>query len=254
MIPAQVGAVRRRAEDLNSGHARGGEERAVSPVPEVKSARRGAIVPRYAVVPLLMSLVINMMVYYGCRPLTAAWRHHDVSTPVDGLIPFFPPASVIYLLTFVFWVVGFVVIARESRADCCRNLAGEQIAKLLCIACFLLFPTQMERPEITGDGVFAWLMRLIYRLDEPNMLFPSIHCLDSWFCFRGAMRCPHTARGWRVFCFVFSLLVFASTLLVKQHLFVDVIGGVAVLELGLWLSDRLRAARVYEHLPWEPGV
>ena len=44
---------------------------------------------------------------------------------------------------------------------------------------------------------------------------------------------------------VLTLLVFASTLLVKQHLFVDVLAGVAVAELCLRLSDRLRAGRVF---------
>jgi membrane-associated phospholipid phosphatase len=44
------------------------------------------------------------------------------------------------------------------------------------------------------------------------------------------------------------VLVFASVLLVKQHFFADVLGGIAVLELGLFLSKRLRAWRIYDRL------
>ena len=36
--------------------------------------------------------------------------------------------------------------------------------------------------------------------------------------------------------FVFSLLVCASTVLVKQHVFVDIFAGIAVVELGLLLA------------------
>ena len=35
---------------------------------------------------------------------------------------------------------------------------------------------------------------------------------------------------------MFSLLVCASTVLVKQHVFVDILGGIAVAEIGLLLS------------------
>ena len=207
-----------------------------------------SIVPRYAVVPLAVCLLFNILTYYGCRLLTRGRMFHEVACAVDAAIPLFPPAIVIYVLTYVFWIVGFVVIARGGRESCFRNLAGEQTAKLLCIVCFLAFPTAMERPDVRGRDVFSWLTRLIYRLDDPNMLFPSIHCLDSWFCFRGAMRTKGTPRWYRVFAFVFALLVFASTLLVKQHVFFDVLGGVVVLELGLFISNRLRAGRVYERL------
>ena len=210
--------------------------------------RLAAVVPRYAWLPLACCLLLNVLAYYGGRLLTRGRTFHEVACAVDAAIPLFPPAVVIYVLTFVFWVVGFVVIARGGRESCFRNLAGEQTAKLLCLACFLVFPTAMERPEVPGWDVFSWLTRLIYRMDDPNMLFPSIHCLDSWFCFRGAMRTEGTPGWYRAFCLVFALMVFASTLLIKQHMCLDVLGGVAVLELGLFISDRLRAGRLYERL------
>ena len=206
------------------------------------------IVPRYAALPLFACLALNLLVYYGGRLLTRGRVFHEAACAMDEAIPFFPPAIVVYILAYVFWVVGFIAIARGGRASCFRNLAGEQVGKLLCFACFLVFPTAMQQPEVTGGGVFCALTRLIYWHDEPNMLFPSIHCMDSWFCFRGAMRTEDLPRWYRVFTFVFALLVFASTVLVKQHVFLDVVGGVAVIELGLLISDRLHAGRIYERL------
>ena len=208
----------------------------------------GQIVPRYAALPLLACLALNLLAYYGGRLLTRGRVFHEAACAVDEAIPFFPPAIVVYILAYVFWVVGFIAIARGGRASCFRNLAGEQVGKLLCFVCFLVFPTAMQQPEVTGGGVFCALTRLIYWHDEPNMLFPSIHCMDSWFCFRGAMRTDCLPRWYRVFTLVFALLVFASTVLVKQHVFLDVVGGVAVIELGLLISDRLHAGRIYERL------
>lgn len=131
---------------------------------------------------------------------------------------------------------------------CYRLIAGEQIAKLLCLVIFLVMPTCMERPEVSGTDIFSQLTRFIYWADTPDNLFPSIHCLENWVLFRGALRCRKVGKRYKAGYFLFTLMVFASTLLVKQHLIADVFGGIIVGELGLWLADRLRAWRVFKHL------
>lgn len=202
--------------------------------------------PQYTYFPLILAVVVNLAVFYGTRPITRGWYHYDMSLPIDDRIPFVPAAIVIYVLAFVTWVVGYCVIARESREHCYRVLAGDLIAKLLCMVCFLAIPTAMERPEIPGTDVFSWLNRFIYAADTPDNLFPSLHCLVNWLLFRGSLGCKKVGAGYKGFMGVFAILVFASTVLVKQHLFLDILGGVAAAELGLWLSTRLNAGRLYQ--------
>lgn len=203
------------------------------------------ILPRYAVLPLAASVVLNSAVYYGGRLLAAGRRHFDLSTDLDRLLPFVPAFIVIYVLSFAFWIVGYLVIGRESRSVCFEVLAAEQISKLFCLVFFVVLPTTMIRPPVLSDGFLYDLTRLIYRLDAPDNLFPSIHCLESWFCFRGAMKCKKVNRPYRVFCLVAALLVFTSTILVKQHVLADVLGGVAAAELGLFLSRKIGAGKLY---------
>ena len=104
---------------------------------------------------------------------------------------------------------------------------------------FLLLPTTIARPEADGSGFIGWLTRIIYMADTPVTLFPSIHCLDSWLCWRFLVKCKKVPRWYKWVNFVFSLLVCASTVLVKQHVFVDIFAGIAVAELGLLLSRRV---------------
>lgn len=215
--------------------------------------RQGSF-PFYTIAPVAGTILCNMLTYYGSRLITRGLPHWDPTLPLDRWIPFVPSAVSIYVLAFLSWVVGIWVIARESPAVCYEVLAGEQIAKLLCLACFLLLPTTMERPEVTGSGFFPWLTRLIYRLDSPDNLLPSIHCLENWICFRGALRCRKVGRGYQVGTLIFALMVFVSTLLVKQHLVLDVVTGVAVVEIGLFLSRQTGAGRIYERLNRRLGV
>ena len=113
--------------------------------------RQGSF-PFYTIAPVAGTILCNMLTYYGSRLITRGLPHWDLTLPLDRWIPFVPSAVSIYVLAFLSWVVGIWVIARESPAVCYEVLAGEQIAKLLCLACFLLLPTTMERPEVTGSG------------------------------------------------------------------------------------------------------
>lgn len=203
------------------------------------------LLPKYAIIPIVASLVLNVVVYFGNRIITTDMYHYDFSIPIDGIIPFASEWIIIYVLSYVIWIVGFIVIGRESREVCYEVFGAEQIAKLLCLVCFLIIPSTIIRPEITGEGFCDWLSRLIYSMDSPDNLFPSIHCLESWICFRGAMKCKKVGVSYKIFMFIAALLVFASTVLVKQHVFVDILGGVIVVEIGLFVSQKLKLSTIY---------
>lgn len=204
------------------------------------------ILPKYAWIPILASLVLNCLVYWGNRLITADMQHFDFSIALDKKIPFFAPMIIIYILSYVTWGIGFIVIGRESKEVCYEVMSGEQIAKFLCLICYIVIPTTMVRAEINGSGFCEWLTKLIYSADSPDNLFPSIHCLESWICFRGAMRCKKVGNGYKGFMFIFAILVFASTVLVKQHVFVDILGGIAVVEIGLFLARKWNFSKIYD--------
>lgn len=202
-------------------------------------------VPRYARLPLVAMLGVNMIAYYGARLFTAGAARIDMALPLDGRIPFCPAFIVFYILAYAQWFFGFICIARESRETCFRVLGGEMLAKLICLILFIALPTEMIRPDARGEGVWLWLVRLIYRTDAPVNLFPSIHCLDSWICFRGAVGLKRTPRWYAPSMLVMTLLVLASTVLVKQHVLADIPAGILAAEVGLFLSRRLRLDRAF---------
>lgn len=203
------------------------------------------ILPKYAFLPIIMSLSLNMFAYFGTRPITEKLYHYDLSIPIDHQLPMIPFFMIPYLLAFATWIVGFIVIARENRKLCYQIMTAEQVAKLICVTFFLLMPTEMIRPEITGNSFPELLTLLVYKLDAPNNLFPSIHCLLSWLIFRGAMKCKKVGNFYKGFMFVSAITIFVSVLLTKQHLFVDILGGIAAVEFGLWVSEKMKAYQLY---------
>lgn len=207
------------------------------------------LIPRYAVIPLLGCVVLNFLVYYGNRLIPKS-HYFDVSIPfIDDHIPLWTWMIVFYVFSYVFWCVGFVIIGRESREVCYSFLSGEMIAKLFCLGFFLAFPTEMvdwPSGQFEIENVFDWTTQMVYDADEPNNLFPSIHCLESWVVFRGSLRCKKVGNWYRAYCLIMALLIFASTVLVRQHVVIDIVGGVLVAELGFFLARKLWAGRIFE--------
>lgn len=207
------------------------------------------IVPAYSIIPLMSIVLVNFVVYYGTRPLTQQMYHHTMFTPVDALIPFVPEFIIIYWIAYVQWCVGYIVLSRDSRQLCYSILSAEIVAKLICMVIFVIYPTTMQRAEITGTDLFSMLTNLTYSCDAADNLFPSIHCMESWLCFRGSMKMKHKYK--KMFCalsFIFALLVFASTLFVKQHLFLDIFGGIAAAESGLLIVRLTKCQRIFEKI------
>ncbi len=194
-------------------------------------------VPRYGWTAVLLWLALNCAVYYGSRLLPEDVVRHTVMLPLDGKIPLVPPMIAIYVLAYVFWGISYLRIAQEDREFVWRFFTATYIAKLICLVCFLAYPTQMVRPQAEGSDVFSAITRLIYRLDAPNNLLPSIHCLESWLCFRGLNRIRSVSRPVKAGALIFALAVCASTVLVHQHYLADIPAGILAGEIGLALSE-----------------
>lgn len=213
--------------------------------------RLDRFVPRFTYLPLIVMLAMNLLTYYCSKLISHHTGHHEAwelvigGVNLDRSLPVVPFFITFYILAYLQWVVGYFFICRESRAVGYRIASAELIGKVICMLFFIAWPMWLARPEVTGNDFFSWTTRLIYSADEPTNLFPSIHCLESWLCFRGAVGLKKMPKWYAPFQLVFSLFVFASTVLVRQHVLLDIIAGIAVAEIGLFLSKRLRAERIF---------
>ena len=153
-------------------------------------------------------------------------------------IPFIESFIYVYVLAFLQWIICYITACVKDDEKCGYFAFGASFANIMCAVCFVAFPTVMTlRPEITGSSLTDMLTRLIFAADTPPVnLFPSIHCLESWICLRMIFSLKGVPRAVKYANAVFSCLVFASVLLVKQHAFVDVPAGIAAAEAGLLIA------------------
>ena len=193
------------------------------------------LIPKYARLPLIVAVMFNFATYIGANLIVGDAPHTDISMKIDSFIPFCPFFITFYILSYVQWVVGYIVISHHSREYCYKVVTADLIAKTVCFLFYVFFPTTLVRPEITGNGFFEFVTRIVYAVDPASNLFPSIHCLESWVVFRCALKMK-LPNWYKVLMGFFSLGVFASVVFVKQHVFIDIPAGVLVFELGYLIT------------------
>ena len=99
---------------------------------------------------------------------------------------------------------------------------------------------------IEGNGIWDLLAGWLYSIDAADNLFPSIHCLVSWFCFLGIKDQKRIPTWYKRVSLVLAVLVFLSTIFTKQHVLVDVAGGVILAQVCFILGQKTKLWHIYE--------
>lgn len=211
-----------------------------------KRQKTTVIIPKQHILPLLFAFAFNMAVYAGARMIAGEWKHYNIESRLDRMIPLWTPSAAVYIGCYLFWALNYVLIARQEKQDVCRFFAADFLSRVVCLIVYLVFPTTNTRPLIEPDGLWNKALLAVYEVDAADNLFPSIHCLVSWFCYiglRGREEVPRWCRG--ASC-VMAILVCISTLTTKQHVLIDVFGGVLLAEACYWIAKRPLVWESYE--------
>lgn len=140
---------------------------------------------------------------------------------LDSFIPYVSYFVVPYALYPVIAIMAFVLYWNDYKK---YKIMALSFAAVLAIAIiiFLGFQTTATRATIQGGDLFNWGVSLVYSFDAPLNAFPSLH-----------VAIPVTAtlfiylrnRRLGLYLAPVTVLIILSTVLIKQHAVVDIIGG-----------------------------
>lgn len=186
----------------------------------------------------LLAIGTQLLVFYGTH-LIPTPPPHILTSRLDEAIPVAPVWITVYFLVFVDWLACAIAILFENRSHARWFTAAYVIGMLMAGVIFVVYPCTMERPEILGSDPFSLMMRLLYRIDTPTNLFPSLHVMITYFCWRGSMGCEKLPKWFSTLQFGILICVCLSILFVKQHVLADIPAAIAVGEPALQLAKLL---------------
>ena len=197
---------------------------------------------RYCLLVLYFPLyIVTFFIIEANTPTSGYWV---TDLPIDNYIPFVPQFALFYVLWYpLFAIVGIPAMIKDGPAFK-RWMYYLMITLTGTLIFDVLVPNgQNLRPEdVRIDGLGTWIMSIIWAADTPTNVFPSMHVLgclgDIACCFDSKIFKPWM----RAVITVLSVLCMASTVLVKQHAFIDTIAAAIFSAAVLLIIYRRRVA------------
>lgn len=212
-----------------------------------KTLQKTKLFPSYAYLPLIITVLLHMAIYWGTKAISGNAVHHSIPVSFEDAIPFAPEWVTVYTATFIFWILGLAVCMRQERELCFRMFTGLYIAELICAVFFIALPTVIDRPEAAGGLYYDRLLAQLYASDQPTNLFPSMHCMFAYMVFRGFM-IARLDKPVVIGSGLFAALVCASTVFVKQHFLLDTFAGIILGEVAVTLSLKTNAWKLMDKI------
>lgn len=204
------------------------------------------------------AVILCYLAYYPVSQLIdiLGRKAYDPILWIDRATPLSPDWMLVYAAVFL---SAFVPVATVKSILVFRRTALSILSvQLTSYLCFLLIPVKVTmRPTHVDISSFtSWGLRFAYWIDPVSNCFPSLHVSLAFL----AAFCAHKVdRLIGSLAITGAALIAASTMFVKQHYFVDVIGGIAIASLSyrLWVhplnlqhtpTQELRYPRAYSLL------
>ena len=173
---------------------------------------------------LLLFVYILSLPIFGLlnRPIGTV---RDIYAPIDDVIPFVPQFILIYHSWFPFLMANAFALYRTQRVEYRKYMMHLIVGQFAAYVTFIFFQTDVTRALNLGDSVFDKLVGLTYTVDNHYGGFPSVHALTTTALIMAVLRSKFKPV-YKVFAVFYALLILASILLVKQHVFWDLPGGI----------------------------
>ncbi len=190
----------------------------------------------------MIGIILGMAVFFALYFLLLLHPVFPVTvmplTAVDRLVGFRPEAFPLYLsLWFYVSLAPGLLTDRRELVSYFLAVAGLSV---IGFGIFLVWPTAVPRPEVNWlqHPAFAFLKSV----DASGNACPSLHVAFAVFSaawFERILRQMGATRVWRALNWAWCLGILYSTVAIHQHVFLDVVAGIA-----------LGAVVAFVHLRW----
>lgn len=190
------------------------------------------------VLPAILAVTVYLLSYQIPKITTSPSRLHFLYTAIDGMIPFIGESIYIYIGAFFQWAYCIYVVMKQKTEVGYKAFSAIIYGSLIGFIIFMVYPTAINRPEITGTGFTNDFCRFIYSADNNICAMPSFHCFCSTIVILIYKECENINNRTMYFNIVFSILVIISTLLTKQHYILDLLPGILLAYLAMCIADK----------------
>lgn len=162
------------------------------------------------------------------------------NSSIDSFIPFSPYFIYFYVSWYILlFLIPFIAYFKNKK------VLNEYIILSIttCILVgltYIIYPTTIIRANFSINNISSYLVNLMYKIDTPvRNCFPSAHCIYSFIFIICLFKIKNINKIFRYFLIFISIMIIPTTLLIKQHVFIDVVGAIIYIVFIIIISKLL---------------
>lgn len=193
---------------------------------------------------MLVILKIIQAIIYIIGKMTPFIPHLLQST-IDNKIPFISDFIYFYYSWYLIIIIIPFIYYKKDKTRFKKYIAAYQVAIIITFLFYFLYPTMIIRPSVPMDGISNQLTNLLYEMDNPALnCLPSMHCLICFLHILNISKCKNMSITLKVTISLWSIVVILSTLLIKQHVIIDVIVGILLAIIIFIVVENIKIKRI----------
>ena len=200
--------------------------------------------------PMLIFMIIYLLIF-AFLEIFEFPNYHLITCKLDRMIPFCSFFILPYISWFILIPCACVMLLFKNEKEYEKTAVLLMLGMGAFIIISFLFPNCTDiRMPIAENDICSKMVALIYRVDAPKNVFPSIHVYNSLAILPGIynMRKDFKYKHTYLFIGIASITIIISTVFLKQHSLVDVIGAFVIFVVNLLF------VRQYELLEGKGGI
>ncbi len=204
----------------------------------------------YVILTIILVIIFQALLYMIVKFLQG--EPTVLSSNLDNKIPF----NVLFIIPYVLWYGILIIIPyyfyKKDKNLFIKYMISYLLFSIIADIIFIIFPTTVIRPEILGNSILYDLTRVVYAIDTPAInCFPSLHCTSCFMWILYVLNTKAIKPLNKFYIIILSILIILSTLFIKQHVIVDVIGGLLLAIVTYEIVTKLLFNKISRYIKFQ---
>lgn len=181
--------------------------------------------------------MIAYMIWFAVIERIPRRYYIQVILKADRFIPLIEVFVIPYMSWFFFVAFGLVAVYYADREAFDKMCTVLMIGMTFFLLVSTFFPNKqpLRLFDLPRKNVFTWMIRKLWTTDTPTNVWPSIHVYNTAAIEIGFLKADSDRmrrRSFRVLTLIWSVLIIASTVFIKQHSLFDVLSALAIIAVA----------------------
>lgn len=183
--------------------------------------------------------ILNAFIYFFIKLFIK--DYNLIGSSLDNLIPFLPSFIYFYMIWYPFEIYSLFLVYKADKKHYIKTIVSLVLSLIIMHLIFITYPTMVNRPDIDSfNSLTTLIVYIAFKSDTPVNCFPSGHCILCFIMIFSILKSKNITFKIKSTIISLNILIILSTIFVKQHVLIDIIGALIVSIISFYFLSNLK--------------